>query len=199
MRLLRGSAPNLYEKVHSLSLPESTSYSDSSFVRTENGHFYCTHPEFKKIYEVGISTDGTKLELIKTHRIDEKHKKVTAATVGNIDYLFISAEDNMVRLYRADGNSLKETYKFRCVNPVGLLWLKESSILLVAEVDMTLNSPSVRAFKFNIDMKRIVEEATIMNANEGLCSWICSWIETGANGITLFDWKKKELVELKIT
>ena len=136
------------------------------------------------------------MELIKKHQTDVENRSLTASTVGNIDYLFTSAEDKTVHLYRVDGSSFTEIYKFQCANPNCLLWLKEHSILLVAELNVSLQSHSVRAFKFGIDMKKTVEEATVLNANEGLN--IQSWIETGENGVTLFDWKKRELVDLKV-
>ena len=196
MRLLRGSAANGYETVDSLSIPETAIYGNSSLVRTQNGHLFCTNWGFKNIYEVGISRDGKKLELIKKHQTDATNRRLTAATVGNIDYLFTSAEDKAVHLYRVDGSSFTEIYKFQCANPFCLLWLKERSILLVSEWNESLYSDSVRAFKFGIDMKKTVEEATVLNANEGLK--IISWIETGANGVTLFDLKKKEFVDLKV-
>ncbi len=196
MRLLRGSAANGYETVDSLSIQETSDYNLSSLVRTQNGHIFCTNSGFMNIYEVGLSRDGKKLELIKKHQTDAKNRRLTAATVGNIDYLFTSAEDKAVHLYRVDGSSFTEIYKFQCADPCDLLWIKERSLLLVSEWNVTLHSDSVRAFKFGIDMKKTVEEATVLNVNEGLD--ILSWIETGANEVTLFDGNKNDLVDLKV-
>ena len=109
MRLLRGSAANGYETVHSLSIPETSDFYCSSVVRTQNVHLFCTNWGFKNIYEVGLSRDGNKLELIKKHQTDAKNRFLTAATVGNIDYLFTSAEDKAVHLYRVDGSSQRST------------------------------------------------------------------------------------------
>ena len=193
---MKRTAADRYESVHSLPLPETSPQANSSLVRAQNGHIFCTICGFKNIYEVGLSTDRKKLELIKTHPIDEKIYKMTAATVGNIDYLFTSSIDSAVRLYRVDGSSFTQINKFQCTNPFCLLWLKERSILLVSEFNGTLNSDSVRAFKFDADLKKTVEDATVLNAKEGLV--IRSWSETGENGVTLFDNKKKELVDMKV-
>ena len=101
-----------------------------------------------------------------------------------------------MRLYRVDGDSFIQINKFQCTSPVCLLWLKERPILLVTEWNRTLDSHSVRAFKFDVDLKRTVKDATVLNANEGL--WIQSWIETGENGVILFDRNRRELDELKV-
>ena len=99
-------------------------------------------------------------------------------------------------MYRIDGASLIEIYKFHSANPYNLLWLKRRAILLDAEWDDHFLSHSVRAFKFDMNFANIIENTTVMNAVEGLD--IESSIEIGENGIILFDYKKKELVEVKV-
>ena len=193
---MRGSAADGLKIVDTLKIPETSEYPDGSLVRAQNGHFYSTNSGFKNIYEVGLSTDGKKLEMKKTHKRNETIRFMTGTTVGNVDCLFTSSEDLAVRLLRVDGSALTEIQTFKCADPYRLLWLKERSVLLVSEWNVTLNSHSVRAFKFDVEFKKTVEDATVLNAEEGLN--IVSGIEAGANGVTLFDWKKRELVDMKV-
>ena len=121
---------------------------------------------------------------------------MTSATVGNIDYLFISSVDSAVRICRVDGSSFTEIHKFKGAEAVRLLWLRDRSVLLVTEMNYALDSQSIRAFKFDSDLKKTIARPTVFNAEAGL--WIYSWIEPGPNRITLFDGKKRELIELKV-
>ncbi len=75
---------------------------------------------------------------------------------------------------------------------------QRASILLLSESNQDLGGESVRAFQFDTDFKKTVQEATVLDAKEGPLMFIDSWIETGENGITLSDSKEYELVDMKI-
>ena len=189
IQLLRGSAAEGLKRVDSLSIPESSSYSEGSLIRAQNGHFYCTNRGFKNIYEVGLSTDMQKMQLLQRHPTVVSIRYMSVASIGLIDYLFTTAEDRRVRLIRVDGSSLTEIYKVPCADPERILWLRDRSVLLVYE-----GIGSVRPIKFECDFKKAVEESTLMKEIDGVS--VESWIETGANRVTLFDWKKKDLFDM---
>ena len=177
-------------------VPRRSSDPRASLVLAPNGHFFYAQWGFNDFYEMGLSTDGTKVQAFKTHSTDGPYRRMTSTTVGDINYLFTSEDDNTVHVYKSDGSAYKVILKFDCSGANHLMWLKERSILLVSQWNTALGGESVRAFKFSKDFKKKVNEAIVCDAKEGLN--IYSWTQAGVNGVTLFDGKKNELVDLKI-
>ena len=181
----------------SIPFEEVVQKENNTLCQHKENKFLCCFHGLNYVMEVCIK-DSNNLILLSKRATPSQVKHLTLGDPGGKETLFASFYDNTVRSFTIEKHSLKELAKITFSQPEQVLWLRSLSQLIVADWDSSKKAHKLQNVHESIESRNKFEVNTCvaLDSDQGVC--VRCWDVISENRIFCFNWKKREILELKM-